>query len=477
MTDAAFEGAKIMANVIIIIIMVIMTVQNSAYLVQLIQSIRTRFKEPMGKGSKLDIWARHAQYSVPVSIIAPAFNEELTIDESIRALLSVNYPVFEVIVVNDGSSDRTLQKLIKSFSMNKSNRSPVAALTHNPVHGVYTSSVHPRLLVIDKVNGRKADAVNAGITYARHPLICVTDADSIIEADGMLRITEPFLTDNGDLVAVGGSIRITNGCDVQGGRVLDVVLPKNWFARFQILEYLRAFIVARVATSQWSMMMLISGAFGVFKRTAVIEAGGFRHDTVGEDLEFVVRLQRTAIEAGRKCRVAYVPDAICWTEAPSTFAGLKGQRARWEQGALETLQRHRTMIFNPRYGRIGMVAMPLMVLEDICVPVAELLGYVLFPMFLWLGITSPGTFIAFLAFSFLFGTMMSLSALAHEEFQFRKADRVRDLATLTLCAFLENFGYRQANFAFRILGMWKRYKGDTAWAIVPRVGFAKKRAS
>ena len=358
--------------------------------------------------------------------------------------------------------------------MVRNDRPPVAALSHNPVNGVYVSSVHPRLLVIDKVNGRKADAVNAGITYARNPLICVTDADSIIEADGMLRITEPFLTDNGDLVAVGGSIRITNGSDVSGGQVNEVCLPKGWIPRFQILEYLRAFIIARVATSRCSMMMLISGAFGVFKRTAVIESGGFRHDTVGEDLELVVRLQRTALEAGRTCRVAYVPDAICWTEAPSTFAGLKGQRARWQQGAIETLEHHREMIFNPRYGKIGMVAMPLMVLEDILVPIAELTGYILLPIFCWFGITSAQTFIVFLSFSFLFGTALSLSALAHEEFQFRKADKVRDIATMTLCAFVENFGYRQANFAFRILGMWRKYKGNTTWAIVPRVGFAKK---
>ncbi|MDE2340564.1 MAG: glycosyltransferase family 2 protein, partial [Alphaproteobacteria bacterium] len=332
----------------------------------------------------------------------------------------------------------------------------------------------PNLTVVDKVNGRKADAVNVGIGFARHPLMCVIDADSIIEADGMLRATEPFLNDDGSLVAVGGHIRLTNGCDVGKGQVHSVGMPDGWIPRFQILEYLRAFIVSRVAASRWGMLMLISGAFGVFKRDAVIEAGGYRHDTVGEDLELVVRLQREAYERGRRVRVGYVPDALCWTEAPITFAGLRNQRTRWQQGALETLERHKIMLFNPTYGRIGMLAMPLMLIEDVLGPTAELTGYIMMPTFYFIGISPLSVLVAFYALSLLFGTLLSLCTLAHEELQYRAAHRVKDIAILVMCSLLENFGYRQSCAWFRLRGIYKRVRGNTTWAAVPRVGFAKK---
>ena len=449
-------------------------IQNFVYALQLAKSIYTRHTEAMAQSNTVELWHRHAQSALAVSIIAPAFNEELTIGESIRALLTVNYPKFEVVVVNDGSPDNTLKTLIDTFGLDRINRHPDVVLSHSAIRGVYCSPNIPNLTVVDKVNGRKADAVNVGIGFARHPLMCVIDADSIIEADGMLRATEPFLNDDGSLVAVGGHIRLTNGCDVGGGQVHSVGMPSGWIERFQIVEYLRAFIVSRVASSRWNMLMLISGAFGVFRRDAVIEAGGYRHDTVGEDLELVVRLQRNAYERGRKVRVGYVPDALCWTEAPMTYVGLRNQRTRWQQGALETLERHRHMIFNHVYGRVGMIAMPLMVIEDVLGPCAELTGYVMFPVLYAVGISPLSVLLAFYALSLLFGTMLSLATLAHEELQYRPTHRVRDVAMLVLCALMENFGYRQVCAWFRLRGIYKRVMGNTSWAAVPRVGFAKK---
>ena len=456
---------------ILFVAMIVILIQNSVYLAQLMKSIQTRRREPLRVGSKLDMWARQGRAAIPVSVIAPAFNEELTIVESVRALLSLNYPEFEVIVINDGSPDSTLETLIQNFGLVPSDRKGIAAIAHNPLRGVYTTPDHPNLLVLDKENGRKADAVNAGLNFASMPLICVIDADSLIEADGLLRTTEPFLFDDGDLVAVGGTIRITNGCGIGGGMVNRVGMPKNWLVRIQMLEYLRAFLIARVAASRWSMLMLISGAFGVFKRTAVIEAGGYRHDTVGEDLELVVRLHRHGYETGRPCRVEFVPDALCWTEAPETIAGLRNQRARWQQGALETLSNHRKMIFNRRYGKIGMIGMPLIFVEDVLGPIAELVSYAMLPVLLIMGWAEPALVAGFFCVSLLFGTALGLGAIAHEELQMRRTGSLRDFAILGLCAFVENFGYRQMCAWFRIVGISKFFKNDTKWAAVPRVGF------
>ena len=202
----------------------------------------------------------------PVSVIAPAFNEELSIVDSIQALLALHYPEHEVIVVNDGSKDATLARLITEFDMHRVDRQQIAALQTTRILGVYASSTHPNLLVVDKENGRKADAVNAGIGFAMTPLVCVIDADSIIEADGLLRAVEPFMSDDGDLVAVGGAIRIVNGSIVRGGHIERIGLSNKWLPRFQMVEYMRAFLTARVANADLQMLLLISGAFGIFRR-------------------------------------------------------------------------------------------------------------------------------------------------------------------------------------------------------------------
>ncbi|WP_230206915.1 glycosyltransferase family 2 protein [Novosphingobium sp. Gsoil 351] len=406
-------------------------------------------------------------------MIAPAFNEALSIVDSVRALLALEYPDHEVIVVNDGSTDATLATLIDAFQLKPVERSQVVTLQRTRVLGAYASPHHPKLLVVDKENGRKADAANAGIGFGRMPLVCVIDADSIIESDGLLRAAEPFMTDDGGLVAVGGAIRIVNGSSVRGGHIDTVALSPRWLPRFQSIEYMRAFLTARVANSHLSMLMLISGAFGIFSRAVVVEVGGYRHDTVGEDLELVTRIHRHMREQRRPYRIGFVPEVVCWTEAPETLPGLRNQRARWEQGALETLVKHRRMIFNPRYGRAGLVAMPLMVLEDVIGPPLELIGYLLVPLGYALGILAPELALAFLGLTFVYGTAISIGTLALEEKQLRRTPSAADLARLALAAVLENFGYRQINLVYRLVGIVRFARGDSSWAAVPRTGFTR----
>ncbi|MBS0255963.1 MAG: glycosyltransferase family 2 protein [Proteobacteria bacterium] len=425
------------------------------------------------ESSAYGLWRRQEAFAPPVSVLAPAFNEELTIAESVRSQLSLQYPDFELVVINDGSKDDTIGVLKREFDLHVVHRSAPVALHQTRVKAVYASHSYPQLLVIDKENGRKADAINCGISYSRHALICVIDADSIIDPDGLLRATEPFMFDDGQLIAVGGSIRIANGCDISGGFVNRIGTPKGWVARFQCLEYFRAFLAGRVAFSALSILLLISGAFGIFRRDIVMAVGGYKHDTVGEDLEILVRMQRHMRELRQPCRVEFLPDVCCWTEAPANLKGIRNQRSRWQQGALETIVNHAKMLGNPRYGRIGMVAMPLMIIEDLIGPPIELVGYLVLPLGFWMDVISWQVAAAFLCLTAVFGTALSVGALALEERQLRPSPTAKDLAMLAMAAFLENFGYRQVNLLYRLRGIWQYLKGNTTWAAVERVGFAR----
>lgn len=451
----------------------VIMLRNGVSVVQLLGAARVFARRIKPARNSVDLWSRYQDLAPPVTIVAPAFNEELSIVDSVQALLALHYPEHEVIVVNDGSKDATLVQLLAAFDMYPVERQQLAALQQTRILGVYGSRRHPNLLVVDKENGRKADAANAGIGFAMTPLVCVIDADSIIEPDGLLRAVEPFMTDCGDLVAVGGAIRVVNGSAVRGGHIERIGISDKWLPRFQMVEYMRAFLTARVANADFRMLMLISGAFGIFKRSVVVDIGGYRHDTVGEDLELVTRIHRRMRELKTPYRIEFIPEIVCWTEAPETLAGLRNQRMRWEQGALETLTFHRRMIGNPRYGRIGMIAMPLMVIEDVLGPPLELIGYLVFPIAWWLGILAPETALAFLCLTFVFGTAISVATLALEERQLRRTPSAADLARIVLAALVENFGYRQANLVFRLRGMWRYLRKDSSWAAVPRTGFTR----
>ncbi|MFB0613749.1 glycosyltransferase family 2 protein [Aurantiacibacter poecillastricola] len=450
---------------------VIVALRNAIALLQLFVAawvFVTRVRP--GEGAR-DLWHRYSDLALPVSVIAPAYNEELSIVQSVKALLALEYPQHEVIVVNDGSKDDTLGELLRAFEMHEIRRTQIAELQQTRIRKTYGSRRYPNLLVIDKENGRKADAANAGIGFARTPLVCVIDADSIIEPDGLLRAAEPFMYDDDRLVAVGGAIRIANGCTVRGGSLQKIGIPKGMVARFQIVEYLRAFLMNRVANAHTNTLMLISGAFGLFRRSTLVEMGGYRHDTVGEDLELIVRMHRFMRERKRDYRISFVPDVVCWTEAPVSLDGLDNQRARWQQGALETLQRHRGMIGNPRYGRIGLLAMPQIVLEDILGPPAELVGYLVLPAAALLGLIDPLMAIAFFFVSVVFGCALSVGTLVLEEQQLKRTPRASDLLRIGAAAILENFGYRQVNLWYRLKGIGRFRRRDTSWAAVPRVGF------
>lgn len=450
--------------------------QNLIYLIQLVLAAVALGQTPPTASGGL-LWRRYADASPPIALLAPAYNEAMTIAESVRSLLSLQYPSFEVVVVNDGSRDETLQVLIDSFELRPIERHYELSIRHAPIRGIYGATHQPRLIVIDKENGGKADALNAGINVSRAPIFCSMDADSLLEPDALLRAVAPFVEDPERTVAVGGTVRIANGCRIDHGRVVEVRPPRNFLALLQTVEYLRAFLMARLAWSRINALTIISGAFGLFRRSRVIEAGGYTHGTVGEDMELVVKLHRLMRDLKLPYRIAFVPEPVCWTEAPEDLRVLGRQRARWHRGSLETFERHRDVLFRPRYGRLGTLSFGYILLVDILGPVVEMLGYLLIPMFWAAGLLSIEYLLAFAAVSFTFGVVVSVGALALEESELRRFPRARDLVLLTVVAVVENFGYRQLNNVWRLRGVWQYLRRSQSWGTMTRKGFAPAPAA
>jgi cellulose synthase/poly-beta-1,6-N-acetylglucosamine synthase-like glycosyltransferase len=405
-----------------------------------------------------------------VSIIVPAYNEALTIAQSVRSLLNLNYPHHEVIVVNDGSKDATLEVLIEQFHLYKSTCRSGAALTQ-PVRALYRSRDPIRLTVVDKENGGKADALNAGLNVARSPLVSAVDSDSLMEDDALLHIVEPFVENPGKVLACGGIIRVVNGCTVEHGRITRISTPRRLLPLFQTLEYLRAFLGGRVAFSFLNSLLLISGAFGVFDREALLEVGGFSTDTVGEDLEMVVRLHRRWREKKAPYCIAFVPEPVCWTEVPESWTMLHRQRNRWQRGTVETMLAHERMVFSPAFGGVGLFAMPYFVIFEMFGPGAELGGYLLTVAGLLSGMASWQTAGIFFVVSVLFGILLSMSAVVLEEFTMRRYPSVFDLGRLLGASVLENFGYRQLLTLWRVQGVWDALRGKKGWGAMERRGF------
>jgi cellulose synthase/poly-beta-1,6-N-acetylglucosamine synthase-like glycosyltransferase len=303
-------------------------------------------------------------FTPPVSIIATAYNEQANIVESIRSLLTLHYPRFEVIVVNDGSTDRTLEILTESFGLRQVPRSFEYLVPCRPIRGAYESTTYPNLVVVDKENGGcKADATNGGLNFAMYPLVCVLDADSVLDDNALLRTVLPFLQDPGRTVGTGGSVRIVNGCEVRAGRVTRVRLPWRFVPLVQVVEYLRGFLFARMGWSRLNALPIISGAFGVFDKRLILKAGGYAPDSLGEDFEMVIRLHRYIGDHRLPYRLRFVPDPVCWTEVPETLRVLHRQRSRWHRGLLDTILRHRPMIGRPRYGAVGLLSLPAFVIR------------------------------------------------------------------------------------------------------------------
>ena len=407
----------------------------------------------------------------PLSILVPAYNEELTIVESTTSFLTLEYPNHEVVLVNDGSTDGTMALLIQAYDLYQIPPAFMIDVPTEPVRGYYRSRRYSKLLVIDKENGGgKADALNAAVNAARFPYVIAVDADTLIEPDALLRMARPFLLGK-PVAAVGGTIRVANACTVAHGRVVEARVDKRLLPSIQVLEYLRAFLFGRLGWNKLGGNLIISGAFGLFKRTHVLAIGGYRAQSVTEDIDLVVRLQRYLRENRIADVISFIPDPVAWTEVPTSVRVLANQRQRWHQGLLETLWLHRDVLFNFRYGATGLIAFPYFLLGEALAPAIELLGYLGIVLGLLFGAVDLNFVWLFMSVVVLYGMLLSVWAILLEEVSFRRYTRPTDVLRLLFTTVIEAFGYRQLTLLFRLQAFWRLLRRDRRWGVMNREGF------
>ncbi len=409
-----------------------------------------------------------------ISLIVPAYNEEVGIVESVQSLLALAYPDVEVVVVNDGSSDGTLQLMIERFSLIRVASQAEGAI---PTKAQPTATYIPRsgrggLVVVDKPNSGRSDAINVGINHASKDLIACVDADSVLEANALLTVTQPFLDDPLRCIGSGGSIRPINHCVVDRGRVLEVRMSPHYLPRIQAVEYIRAFVLGRQGWARARALLLISGAFGVFRRDVVLSAGGLDADSIGEDLELVTRLHGIYRRSHTPYTVGFVAEPVNWTEVPPTIPVLARQRRRWHRGLWEVLWKHRRMCFNPRYGRIGMVAIPYYWFFELIAPLLEVIGIIVVPLAVILGVSPWQYALLFVLVAYAYGFLVSLAAIVVDTIYFDRYPRGKDIRRAVVATVVENFGYRQMTAVWRLQGWWAALRGKQAvWGVMSRQGF------
>ncbi len=418
-----------------------------------------------------------SQLAQGVSVLVPAYNEEVGIVTSVQAALSMRYPRHEVIVLDDGSTDATFEQLRAAFDLVPVQREvPSDLTTRGTIVGVHI----PRdgrtpLVVVRKENSGKADSINVGINVAGEPLILFIDADVILVPEALIAVSKPFADDPTRVVATGGVVRVANGCKVVAGRIVEVNLAKRWIVRIQVVEYLRAFLLGRTGWSRFGAVILISGAFGMFRRDVLVEVGGLDPDNIGEDFELVIRIHRHMIDNRRDYRIQFVPEPVAWTEAPATVKALRSQRKRWHRGLWDTLWKYRRMLFNPRYGRVGFVSIPYYWAFELIAPLLELVGLALVVLGFALGVVNTQYALIFLAAAYGYAILVNLVAMAVEELTFHKHTRWRDLGAILLASVLENVGYRQATAWWRLEGWWASLRGKKqVWGTMTRQGLDDK---
>ena len=412
-----------------------------------------------------------SQETPPVTILIAMHNEEKVVLRSIRSALATEYPFFEVIIINDGSTDGTLQKVIDTFGLKKIDRVYRTFLKTKPVKGFYFSLETPHLLVIDKEQGGKADALNCGINVSRSPYFCSLDADSLLEKDALIRVMTPLLDSNVPVIASGGVVRIINGLRLTNEiEIEEIDLPDNTLLLFQIVEYIRGFLFGRVGWDNLRSLLILSGTFSLFQKASVVEAGGFMVGNLAEDMDMIVRLHRHMLKKKKPYRIRFVSDPICWTEAPDDFKMLGRQRRRWHLGLIQTIFQNREMMFNPQFGRIGMAVLPYYVIFEILGPVIEVLGYFFVIISFFLGILSLDFLLLFLTLAIFYGVFLSTASIFLEELTFKRYPKWSHLFKLLIYGVLENFGYRQINSFWRFEALIQYFIGKRKWEYVHKKG-------
>jgi poly-beta-1,6-N-acetyl-D-glucosamine synthase len=471
------NGGLTVVNIYLLLILLYAIMIMSSYLILAYLSIK-ELREYKKKNSYVNyeilLSSEHAPF---LSLIAPAYNEGMTIEENVKSLLSLNYNNYEVIVVNDGSKDHSMEILIRTYDLEEVQVDFDSRLETKPIRKLYKSrnKAYKKLIVVDKENGGKADALNVGLNIANYPYAVCIDVDCILDKDSLLKLAKPFLESHGKrVIATGGVVRIANQCVIQDGRLIEVNIPKKILPRIQVLEYLRAFLLGRMAWERLDGLLLISGAFGAFDKEIAMLAGGYNTKTVGEDMELVVRMRRYMLERDLPYTVSYIPDPLCWTEAPDSAAIFKKQRSRWMRGTIETLWIHRKMFLNPKYKMLGMVSVPYWTFFEFLAPFIEFMGLLITLIFVLLGILNWKFFFILLLFVYTFAAMFSVLALLSEELTYHKYHRLKDFFKLLGAALIEPLYFHPLAVYAALIGYWEKFRGKKTWGEMTRQGFQKQ---
>lgn len=433
----------------------------------------------INRNRKFDFNALLAYECLPsITVVAPAYNEERTIIQNISGLLNLKYPDFEIIVVNDGSKDDSLEKVIEYFDLVPSHQYYDMKIATAEVKNIYKSrnKAFSHLTVVDKKNGGKSDALNTGLNLARNELFLALDVDCIIDSDALLRMVKPFLEESErECIATGSVIRVANSCEIINGQLTKINYPKNLWAKFQVLEYFRAFTLGRMAWKRINGLLIISGAFGLFNRERALAVGGYDVDTVGEDLEIVMRMRKYMHDVEKKkYYVSFIPDPICWTEVPESLRILSRQRKRWTRGAIETIRKHKNVFFNPNYGIMGMVSFPNLVLFEWLAPIIQFVGFGYVTFMTIFGLLNFQTFLILLFFVISFALMYSFFGVFYEAYTYNKYKGTGYLLKAFVVAFFEILLYQPLNVYFAIVGNYEAFfRKDTKnkWGEMTRKGF------
>lgn len=439
-----------------------------------------------------------------ISIIAPAFNEGVTIISNVRSLLTLNYPKFEVVIVNDGSTDDTLQKLTDEFELVQVEFAYNERIKSQPVKRVFksTNSAYDKLIVIDKVNGKsKADASNAGINAAAYDYFLCTDVDCIIEKDTLLRMIKPFMDeehakikeigepcpecgyvhiveDNIRVIATGATLRLVNSCDVDEGVLVRVRPPRQLIPRFQEMEYIRAYVLGKMGWSMINCVPNVSGGLGLFDKEIAIKAGGYDSKSFAEDMDIITRMCSYMLDNKLKYAIRYIPTSQCWTEGPPNMKVFSRQRTRWGRGLAEIMTIHRKVIFNPRYKQLGLVVLPYNLFFEFLAPIIEFTGVL---YYIYLIITAQINWdyaIVLLIFVYLYSVMITTMALWWDQITYRYYKTWREVVGLGMMAFIEPLIYHPLIVWFALKGYYNFITGRKhTWGNMQRQGFGKKKTA
>lgn len=422
-----------------------------------------------------DILTR-SNHILGVSVVAPAFNEGVSIVYNVKSLLSLTYPKYEIIIVNDGSTDDTLTKLITEFELVKIDFYYQEKIVTRPVRGHYksTNPIYSKLMVVDKENGKsKADGSNAGINSSQYPLFLCTDVDCILKRDTILKLAKPFMENETRVIATGAGIRISNSCEVKDGFLHKVHFPKDWYPRFQELEYVRSFLFGRMAWSQINGLLLVSGGLGMFDKEIVIKVGGYWHKSLGEDMELITRMRKHMHENKEKFLIKYIPESLCWTEVPETREVLLRQRTRWARGLVQTLFLHRKMFFNPKYGKTAFLILPFFFVFEFLVPIFELFGIIA----LFIGLFNQSVNIEYLItigiFVYIFYLLITLISILIDDLLYKSYANYKELTVLIFMVIIEPFVYHPLNVYASLKGYLFFFRQtEQKWGVMTRKGFA-----